>query len=310
MSEGALVSAVIPTRNRPSLVVRAVKTALNQTYSNMEVIVVVDGPDDSTNRALRAINDPRIQIVTLPERVGGAGARNAGVRAANGEWIAFLDDDDEWMPPKIECQLRTALGSRHPIPVVSSRIIARTPRRDYVWPRRFPLPHEHISDYLFSRKSLFQGEALIATPTVLTKRNFLLELPFRYGLKKHQDWDWIIRAAARTGVGFEFAEQPLAVCYMDQGSPGISNSDDWRFSLNWVNDMRSYFTPQAYAAFVLIVVAAQAAATASRREYWDLLAGSKRQGECRVLHLLLFVGMRMFPRETRRELRSWLGRKR
>src|ERR1017187_7240836 len=172
MSSEPLVSAVIPTCNRPNLVVRAVKTALSQTYPNMEVIVVVDGPDDSTSQALGAIADPRIQIITLPQRLGGSGARNAGVQAAKGEWIAFLDDDDEWMPSKIECQLDIARRSRYRIPVVSCQIIARTPRKGYVWPRRFPQPQEHISDYLFSRKSLFQGEGLIATPTIFTKRDF------------------------------------------------------------------------------------------------------------------------------------------
>jgi hypothetical protein len=157
---------------------------------------------------------------------------------------------------------------------------------------------------------LFQGEGLIATPTIFTKREFLLGLPFRRNLKKHQDWDWIIRAGQEDGVGFEFAKYPLAICYMDQSSPGISNSDDWHFSLSWANEMRSYLTPQAYAAFVLIVVAAQAAGTASRREYLGLLADSKRQGEHHPLHLLLYAGMRLFPRETRRELRSWFGRSR
>ena len=310
MSSEPLVSTVIPTYNRPSLVARAVRTALSQTHPNMEVIVVVDGPDDSTSKALEAIADPRIQIITLPQRQGGSAARNAGVQAAKGEWIAFLDDDDEWLPSKIECQIEIARCSRYRIPVVSCQIIARTPRQDYVWPRRFPRHQEPISDYLFSRKSLFQGEGLIATPTIFTKRDFLLNFPFRRNLKKHQDWDWIVRAGKQDGVGFEFAEHPLAICYMDQSSPGISNSDDWHFSLNWANEMRSYFTPQAYAAFVLIVVAAQAAGTASRREYWGLLTDSKRQGERRLLHLLLFVGMRMFPRETRRELRSWFGRTR
>jgi len=158
MSSEPLVSAVIPTYNRPNLVVRAVKTALSQTHSNMEVVVVVDGPDDSTSKALGAIADSRIQIITLQQHLGGSGARNAGVQAATGEWIAFLDDDDEWLPSKIECQIEIARCSRYRIPVVSSQIIARTPRQDYIWPRRFPLPDEHISDYLFSRKSLFQGE--------------------------------------------------------------------------------------------------------------------------------------------------------
>jgi len=302
-----LISAVIPTRNRPEIVKRAVHSALNQTYSNLEVVVVVDGPDPLTTQELAVIPDPRLRVIVLPQSEGGSGARNAGVQAAQGSWIAFLDDDDEWTPSKIENQLEIALHSRHKIPVVSSRILARTPSHDYIWPRRFPSPQEPISDYLFSRSGLFQGEGLIATPTLFTTRDFLLKVPFRRDLKKHQDWDWVIRAGMQEGAGFEFAEAPLAICYMDQTRPGISNSDDWRFSLNWANEMRPYFTPQAYSAFVLIVVAGQAAA-ATQREYFGLLADSMRRGKCRLRHLLLFAGMRLFPREVRHEFRSWFGR--
>jgi glycosyltransferase involved in cell wall biosynthesis len=302
-----LVSAVIPTRNRPKLVKRAALSALHQTFSNIEVIVVVDGPDPLTTQELETIADPRLRVISLARSEGGAGARNAGAEAAEGDWIAFLDDDDEWMPSKIEQQLKTALRSHHRIPVVSSRIIARTPHRDYIWPRRLPSPHEHISDYLFSRSTLFQGEGLIATPTLFTRRELLLEVPFRRGLKKHQDWDWVMRAAKAEGVGFEFAEQPLAICYMDQGRPGISNTDEWRFSLSWANEMRSYSTPEAYAGFLLIVVAGQAAAAASPQEYWGLLADARRHGKCRFIYLVIFAGMRLLPREMRRKLRGWFG---
>ena len=100
-----LVSVVIPTRNRSGLVVRAVSSALAQTYGDIEVIVVVDGPDQGTAEALERVNDPRLKIVQLPESVGGSDARNAGVKAADGAWVAFLDDDDEWLPEKIQKQL-------------------------------------------------------------------------------------------------------------------------------------------------------------------------------------------------------------
>lgn len=308
MRERSLVSAVIPTRNRPSLVVGAVKTALNQTHPDMEIVVVLDGPDDSTHQALEALADPRIQVVTLPQPQGACAARNAGIQAANGEWIAFLDDDDEWLPRKIELQLSAARRSRHRTPVVSCRIIARTPPADYTWPRRFPLPGEPISEYLFCRKSLFCGEAVIGTPTLLTRRELLLQHPFRDGLRKHQDSDWVIRAASREGVGFEFEPNPLAICLVDQTLPGISNSDDWRSSLSWIEAVRQYITPRAYASFILLNVAAQAAHVTRTREYWNLLELAIRRGEPDPFHVLLYIGMRFIPRHVRRELRSLFGR--
>jgi glycosyltransferase involved in cell wall biosynthesis len=308
MSDQPLVSAIIPTRNRPELVVRAAKTALNQTHPNMEVVVVVDGPDNSTSEALSAIPDSGLRVVTLPISQGGSGARNAGVRAAKGEWIAFLDDDDEWLPRKIERQLATAQRSAQRIPVVSCRIIARTPLADYVWPRRLPAPEQPIDEYLFCRKRFFHSRGLIATPTLFTKRDFLLRVPFRDGLKKHQDWDWVIRAARQHGVGFDFEGEPLAICYFGQALPGISNANDWRFSLSWIDGMRPYISSRAYAGFVLSVVADQAARVASAREYWALLKDSMRRGKPDLTDVMLYAVMRLFPPDVRRRLRFSFGR--
>ena len=287
---------------------RAAKTALNQTHPNMEVVVVVDGPDDSTSKALSAIPDSRLRVVTLPSSQGGSGARNTGVRAAKGEWIAFLDDDDEWLPRKTELQLSAARRSPHQNPIVSCRIIARTPLADYVWPRRLPAPAEPIDEYLFCRNSIFHSRGILATPTLFTKRDFLLRVPFRDGLKKHQDWDWVIRAANYGGVGFDFEGSPQAICYLGQARPGISNTRDWRFSLSWIDEMRPYITARAYAGFVLSVVADQAARVASGREYWSLLRDSSQRGKPVLTDILLYATMRLFPPDVRRRLRFWFGR--
>src|SRR5438270_3746263 len=147
MTPSPVVSAVIPTRGRAGLVVRAVRTALNQTYSNIEVIVVVDGPDVETTFALSNVHDQRIRVVMLPQPAGGASARNAGVEEARGEWIAFLDDDDEWLPSKIESQLSLAMSSGCAEPIVSCRFIARTNTVEHIWPVRLPDTVESISDY-------------------------------------------------------------------------------------------------------------------------------------------------------------------
>jgi glycosyltransferase involved in cell wall biosynthesis len=93
----AIVSAVIPTRGRPELLRRAVRSALAQTLREIEVVVVIDGEDSVTRLAMKewAQQDARVHVVALDVSVGGSDARNRGVDAASGEWIAFLDDDDE-----------------------------------------------------------------------------------------------------------------------------------------------------------------------------------------------------------------------
>jgi glycosyltransferase involved in cell wall biosynthesis len=74
-----LVSAVIPTHNRPQLVQRALRSALSQTYTNMEIIVVIDGPEPQTAKALEAFHSPSLRIIALTRNVGQSEARNAGV---------------------------------------------------------------------------------------------------------------------------------------------------------------------------------------------------------------------------------------
>ena len=104
------VSIVIPTYNRASQVVEAVRSALAQTWTDCEVIVIDDGSTDSTGRDLSAF-EGRIRYIRT-ENGGVSAARNRGIREATGDWIAFLDSDDTWNPDKLrlqmECVGRTA----------------------------------------------------------------------------------------------------------------------------------------------------------------------------------------------------------
>lgn len=101
-----LVSVIIPTFDRRELVVGAVSSALGQTYTKIEVVVVDDGSTDGTATSLvsRFGDDPRLRIITQ-ENTGVAAARNAGIEAAAGDLIGFLDSDDEWLPWKLELQV-------------------------------------------------------------------------------------------------------------------------------------------------------------------------------------------------------------
>ncbi|TMM39790.1 MAG: glycosyltransferase family 2 protein [Actinobacteria bacterium] len=119
MSDGPRVSVVIPTRLRPALVPRAVCSALAQALTDIEVVVVIDGPDPDTREVLAAIADPRLRIVEL-ERSGGApAARNVGVDHARAAWTALLDDDDEWLPepgPRRHLRVRRVQGAHAAVP--------------------------------------------------------------------------------------------------------------------------------------------------------------------------------------------------
>lgn len=100
----ATVSVVIPTYNRVSLVERAIESALTQTLEDIEVIVVDDRSTDDTEAVVAAIDDKRVRFLRHDENRGGSAARNTGIDHARGEYIALLDDDDEWLPQKLERQ--------------------------------------------------------------------------------------------------------------------------------------------------------------------------------------------------------------
>lgn len=88
------LSIIIPTHNRPHLLIAAVQSALNQTYADLEVVVV----DDASTEPVQLPENPRLRVIRLEKSVGGAGARNVGTREARGRWVTYLDDDDYLLP--------------------------------------------------------------------------------------------------------------------------------------------------------------------------------------------------------------------
>jgi len=299
------VSAVIPTAGRPTLVVRAAKSALEQTMRDLEVVVVLDGPDPETLTRLRSLVDPRLRVIELPDRAGPGAARNAGVRAARGSWIALLDDDDEWLPGKLEAQLEAARGSAVSRPVVATRVRARSGRgEDPVWPLRLPDPGEPFSEYLFSRRTPFWGETLVHTSTLLVPRDLLLDLPFREDLAKHEDLDWLVKALVRPDVGLEFVAgaEPLAIWSVDSGRARSSRRPDWRTGLAWLQSVRPFVTERAFSAFLLTWIAADAARERSLPAIWRIPVAAFRHGRPRGFHLLLFLGIWLVPVGLRERL--------
>lgn len=303
-----LVSVVIPTCNRSLLVKRAVESALAQTIKKLEVIVVIDGPDEGTRLVLSEIDSPQLRVIELPVSRGASEARNTGVSKALGKWIAFLDDDDEWLPQKLELQIETASRSRHAFPIVACRLIARTPKGEFIWPRRLLTQSESLSEYLLVRNTLFQGEGLIQTSTLLTNKDLLQKVPFTSNLQRHQEWDWLLRVTCLEGVGIEFVAEPLVIWYAEERRKSISGKNNWHYSLTWIQENRHLVTPRAYAAFVMTVVSMLAARENDWKAFWSLLREAMQSGKPQPIDFLLYIGMWLIPQDARRQLRAFLKR--
>jgi glycosyltransferase involved in cell wall biosynthesis len=304
------VSVVIPTRGRPDLVQRAVRSALDQTGVALEVVVIVDGPNRATSEALSGIADPRLRVVTSAAPAGGAVARNRGVSEASGEWIAFLDDDDEWLPGKLAAQLVAARLSAVRWPVVACRVLARTPRGEFVWPRFLPSSGENVGEYLFSRRGPFRGDGLVQTSMLLAPRELLRLVPFRPDLPRIQETDWVLRVTARQDVELCFVPDALSVWYTEEKRESISSSADWRETLAWIREVRPLVTSRAYADFLLVNVAVQAAAQGDRRALVELAREAFRSGPPGFWAGVLFASLWVVPPEIRRAVRARVSRSR
>jgi len=114
------VTVVISTFNRAGIVGRAIRSVLAQTCQNWELIVVDDCSTDGTEQAVRSFSDARIGYIRHERNRRQAAARNTGIRSARGEYVAFLDDDDEWLPEKLEKELEVFRNSDPEVGLVYS----------------------------------------------------------------------------------------------------------------------------------------------------------------------------------------------
>lgn len=307
-SNTPLVSVVIPTHGRPELVKRAVGSALDQTFLSLEVIVVIDGVDADTTNALSTIQDPRLHTICLAERVGGAEARNTGVRSSQGSWIAFLDDDDEWLPQKLEKQLAVARTLPGEFVFVACRFIERSSNGDRLLPARSLRIDRSFSEFLFCRDGLFEGTGYVQTSTWLVSKKLATTIPFTTGLKRNQDVDWMIRAAALADTKIAILPEGLSLFYDEENARNrVSRVADWQFHYNWAMSNRQYIAPTALAYFLSTICVEDAARqNASRAAIKQIFDASRNSGKMTVKCFLFFCYYWLLPQDKRHRWRNKL----
>ena len=189
------VAVIIPTFNRAHLLERAVRSALGQSWHDFEAMVVDDGStDNTTDSPLFTNSDPRLRYIRLPTNRGVSAARNAGVMATSAPLLAFLDSDDEWLPRKLEKQVRWL--EAHP-----DFLIVQTKE---VWIRRGkrvnpPKTHEKSAGDLFAASL----DRCMITPSsvMLTRKLFEEAGGFNETFAACEDYDLWLRIACRYPVG-------------------------------------------------------------------------------------------------------------
>jgi len=211
------VSVIIPYYNREKYIDEAVQSVLAQTFKPLEIILVNDCSRDSSRRYLDRFAEV-CRIVDLPENVGLAGARNAGIRVAQGRFIAFLDDDDIWLPRKLELQRRYM--DEHPACAIVHTVawFFYQDRADEYYKRFSPGP-------MTLAQAITNGFWAII-PTVLARREAIEAVGgFDDRFRECEDRDFIIRCCA-AGYRVEGIDEPL-VRVRRQGQSGLT-ARHWR----------------------------------------------------------------------------------
>lgn len=209
-----MVSAIITTHNRANLLSRAINSVLNQTYQDIEIIVVSDGSTDETDKVMEGyINNPMINYISYHPAKGGNYARNTGIKVAKGEFIAFLDDDDEWLPEKIEKQLEVMKANENiGLVYTGTNVIYVDEGIEY------PSIRYKCGD--LSKEILF-ANYIGSTTTVMLRQSILDgNICFDENLKALQDYDLWIRICQTTDIGV--VSKPLVNYYNYKGNKQIS----------------------------------------------------------------------------------------
>ena len=190
-----LVSAIITTHNRKELVIGAIKSVMDQTYPNIEIIVVDDGSTDGTKEYIEeTLNDASIRYFYNADVPGGNHARNIGIKHSKGEYLAFLDDDDEWLPSKTEKQVRYYLDHPETAFVGCARI------DEYDHKERFCQNPQSIPEGDLS-KMIFHT-FLFTTSCMMVRKDKLLKAGlFDESLEFWQDYELQIRLCQIGKVG-------------------------------------------------------------------------------------------------------------
>jgi glycosyltransferase involved in cell wall biosynthesis len=208
-----LVSVIVPTHNRPYLLRRAIRSILSQTYNNLEIIVVDDCPSNPVGHVIKSISDSRIRYVLHSSNKGVCGARNTGIDESNGEYISFLDDDDEWKTNKIQKQV-DLLKTSPEIGLVYTGTRAVDDSNNTLSVNK-PTIGGDVT------KQLLLGD-FVPFSTVLVDQNIVEKAgPLDEHLTNWEDWEWCIRLSLHTNFGF--VKHPLVILH--RGSHEMRSDD-------------------------------------------------------------------------------------
>lgn len=200
------VSVIIPTYNRANLLSKSIQSVLNQTYTNFELIIVDDGSNDHTEDAVKNFEDERIRYIRHDKNKGLAGARNTGIRFSKGELLSFQDDDDEWLPNKLEKEIKVLKKSDSNVGVVYSGLCKIDGDKKTYWPEPMHTLREGNL-----HNELIKGN-FVHSLTLIRRSCFEKVGLYDEDLRALEDWELYIRISAH--YDFKFIDEALIITHL------------------------------------------------------------------------------------------------
>lgn len=248
-------SIVIPAYNASESIVTTLDCVKAQTYRHFEVIIVDDKSADAAALAevvrSERYQDLDINLVLSEVKLNGAGARNKGIELATGDYVSFLDADDEWHADKL-LQVSEKIAAldaqgKHNTIIFSQVNIYQDGEFLKVMPMQPPAENETVAEYLFGCYGFIQ------TSTIVLKREDAAKIQFDARFIRHQDYDFCIRAD-RMGYRFEMIAVPLANYHLVTKFGSKHKGESVKYSLFWLDTMKPHLTARdihTYKAFKL-----------------------------------------------------------
>jgi len=202
MIKNPTVSVIIPTYNRANLIEKAIKSVLKQTYQDFEIIVVDDGSIDNTEEIVKDFTDFRIHYICHKHNQGVSAARNTGIKTCRGEYIAFLDSDDEWLPGKLDKQIKVLQSESSEVGVVHSDLLYIDENGKNMNKLRNPKKGGYIYEDLLGKNCVGPPSTLLIKKECFNRVGLFDNL-----LNAQEDWDMYIRIAKY--YKFTFIKIPL-----------------------------------------------------------------------------------------------------
>lgn len=244
MTDHPAISVIIPAYNAANSLEEAVSSVLAQSFENFEVIIVNDGSADKTPEIINALTDNRIRAIHHPGNQGAAAARNSGIAAARGHYVAFLDADDLWLPEKLLLQYTYMTQNQNPDIRASctSFSMVRLNKRTR---NRILRADKNWNESLFGGCHVSPGSTLMAERALFAAGEVG---PLPADIRRLEDWDWLLTYIRRYKLGIL---EPVLSTVRVSGYPAYDTVRQSARMLyaRQITRLRTHFGPRAARRF-------------------------------------------------------------